>query len=227
MIWLWEVTCRIPTYLGLDGIYECVAGPQFVLDDADFPEFTKAIELSIKTPGCWCNTTLEKKASEFSKEKPNIKETYLRITLGEYNGESPGVPYVMDIWPVGHYSPIHNHGGANAVTRVLSGTIQVRLFPFLSSGATGCEPFSTANFSQGDITWISSTLNQTHQLKNLDINRKACITIECFKYDHTDNQHYGDFDYINGNGMIQHYEPDSDMDFLKFKNRMKEEWSHV
>ena len=208
-------------------LYDCVSGRRFVLNDVDFPDFAKAIEYSIATPGLWCNTRLKEKANEFSKDKPNEKETYLRITLGENNGESPGVPYVMEIWPVGHFSPVHSHSSANAVIRVLHGGIHVSLFPFLSSGSTdagGVEPFGAADFSTGDITWISPTLNQTHQLKNLDSNKDTCITIQCYNYDNTDKYHYDYFDYIDAAGKIQQYEPDSDMDFVKFKNLMKQEW---
>jgi hypothetical protein len=86
-------------------LYDCIAGKNFVLDDAEFPDFSKAIEYSIATPGCWCNTRLKEKSTEFNKNKPNILETYLRITLGENNGESPGIPYVLEIWPVGHFPP--------------------------------------------------------------------------------------------------------------------------
>lgn len=204
-------------------LYDCIAGPQFTLKSPDFPEFAKAIEYSIATPGKWCYETLKRKATEFDKDKPNEKETYLRITLGENNGESPGVPYVMEIWPVGHYSPIHNHGGASAVIRVLHGSINVSLFPFLSGDAV--VPFTKADFKKGDITWISPTLNQVHQLKNLDTNKDTCITIQCYMYEVEDKVHYDYFDYLDASGAKQQFEPDSDMDFVKFKKQMKLEWS--
>ena len=73
-------------------LYECIAGKKFVLDDKDFPQFSKAIEYNIATPGCWCYKKLQEKSKEFSKEG-NILETYLRITLGQNNGESPGIPW--------------------------------------------------------------------------------------------------------------------------------------
>lgn len=206
-------------------MYDCISGKKFVLNTVDFPDFSNAIEYSIKTPGCWCNTTLKNKATEFNKDKPNIKETYLRITLGENNGESPGVPYVMEIWPVGHYSPIHSHAGADAVIRVLHGSIHVKLFPYLSEKMPG--PFSVANFIEGDITWISPTLNQTHKLENLRTNKDTCITIQCYMYNEKDRSHYDYFDYIDGNGEIQPYEPDSDMDYIAFKEKMRTEWRNA
>jgi len=92
--------------------------------------------------------------------------------LGMNGGESPGIPYVMEIWPAGHYSPVHSHAAADAVIRVLHGSIHVSLYPFLSDSVP---PFGEADFALGDITWISPSLNQTHQLKN--ITKDVCVTI--------------------------------------------------
>ena len=203
-------------------LYNCVAGKNFILDTSDFPDFSKAIEYSINTKGLWCNERLKQKANEFSKDA-QPKETYLRITLGENNGESPGVPYVMEIWPSGHYSPIHNHGGANAVIRVLHGKIEVSLFPFLCDDAKTVPPFAVTSFVKDDITWISSTLNQVHQLKNTG--KEACITIQCYLYDKSDKDHYDYFDYLGNQNAKSQYEPDSDMDFVEFKKKMIEEWN--
>lgn len=206
-------------------LYNCISGKNFVLNDSDFPDFSKAIEYNIATVGCWCNTRLKEKSREFNKDKPNVKETYLRITLGQNNGESPGVPYVMEIWPVGHYSPIHNHGGSEAVIRVLLGSIHVSLFPYLCGEPAGIPPFKEVSFKEGDVTWISPTLNQTHQLKNLKHNTSTCITIQCYMYDEKNKTHYDYFDYIDSSGNKLQYEPDSDMEFLEFKERMRTEWN--
>jgi len=205
-------------------LYKCMAGDRFVLDAHDFPHFTKAIERSIATPGLWCYQKLQDKSREFNKDKPNILETYLRITLGQNNGESPGIPYVMEIWPIGHYSPVHNHGGADAVIRVLHGEINVALFPFLCNEKDGIPPFGKANFKKNDITWISPSLNQVHQLTNLPTKKETCITIQCYMYESDDTVHYNYFDYIDDAGNKQQYEPDSDMDFIQFKALMKQEW---
>jgi len=62
-------------------LYDCISGKRFILNDIDFPDFSKAIERSIATPGLWCNTTLKNKSQEFSRDKPNILETYLRIMV--------------------------------------------------------------------------------------------------------------------------------------------------
>lgn len=203
-------------------LYDCIY--KTTLNTPDFKDFAKAIDYSIVTPGCWCHEKIKEKSSEFG--KPNIKETYLRITLGQNNGESPGIPYVMEIWPVDHYSPIHNHAGASAIIHVLRGKINVSLYPFLGTTI----PFGTADFKKGDITWISPTLNQTHKLHNKGT--KTCITLQCYMYEDTDRKHYDYFDYIENTiedttGEIKHYEPDSDMDFIEFKKLMQKEWSTV
>jgi hypothetical protein len=206
-------------------LYDCVSGTKFGLDTRDFPDFSAAIEHSIVTPGLWCNTRLKEKATEFNKDNPNYLETYLRITLNENNGESPGIPYVMEIWPRGgHYSPVHNHAGANAVIRVLHGQIHVKLFPYLCEDAAGVEPFATADFAAGDVTWLSPNLNQVHQLVNVR-NDASCITIQCYMYDGDDARHYDYFDYIDATGKKMQYEPDSDMDFLQFKELIRREWA--
>jgi len=207
-------------------LYDCIAGEKFVLDDDDFPDFSKAIEYSINTPKKWCYEKLKAKSTEFNKDKPNILETYLRITLGQNNGESPGIPYVMEIWPVGHYSPIHNHAGANAIIRVLHGQIHVSLYPYLSTQNEEVGPFKEADFNKNDITWISPNFNQTHKLTNLGTNKDTCVTIQCYMYDNEgDKKHYDYFDYLDADGAVQQYEPDSDMDFIEFKELMRKEWS--
>lgn len=204
-------------------LYDCISGKLFTLDDKEFPEFSQAIEHSIRTPGCWCNKRLVEKATEFSKD-PHPLETYLRITLGENNGESPGVPYVMEIWPVGHYSPIHSHADANAVIRVLHGKIHVQLYPFLCDDSAGVKEFAAVDFEKDEVTWLSPTLNQIHRLTNLPTNSETCITIQCYMYDESNSRHYDYFDYLDDKGVKHKYTPDSDMDFMAFKEQIKKEW---
>jgi len=203
-------------------MYDCISGKKFILNDKDFPDFSKAIQHSIVTPGLWCHETLKKKATEFG-DKPNLDETYIRITLNQNNGESPGIPYVMEIWPAGHYSPVHSHSEADAIIRVLYGSIHVTLFPYLCYDKEGVEPFAHADFKKDEITWISPTLNQTHQLEN--IGTDVCVTIQCYMYEQDDRKHYDYFDYLDANGDKKQYEPDSDMDFVSFKDLMHLEFT--
>ncbi len=221
-------------------LYDNVSGANFRLDTADFPEFVDAIQASIRDPSGWCHKKLEEKQGDFNTAATGHggaraaesvggeiedKETYLRITMGVNQGDSPGIPYVMEIWPGGHYSPIHNHGGANAIIRVLSGEITARLFPRLSPDLQEQERFAEKVLRKDDVTWIAPGLNQIHQLYNQNENGPACITIQCYMYGEDDTMHYEYFDYIAA-GEIKQFTPDTDMDFLEFKRLMKAEWEN-
>lgn len=124
-------------------LYHNVYGAKIALDDPLFDDFSEAIRWSLATPGKLGYKLLEKKAgggpespkwkSEYHKlfyigferhKMIGLPATYLRITLGQSLGNSPGQPYVVEIWPPGHYSSIHDHGNACAV-------IKVRLLDFL------------------------------------------------------------------------------------------------
>jgi hypothetical protein len=97
-------------------LYGNVGGPNIVLDTPDFPEFSKAIHRSCQTPGLLGYNMLKAKSGVFGHDDMN--GTYLRITLGYNMGDSPGVPYVLEVWPVDHFSPIHDHGDANGIIKV-------------------------------------------------------------------------------------------------------------
>jgi hypothetical protein len=201
-------------------LYGAVGGAMFELDTPDFRHFSAAIAASIRNPGGWCYQTLEKKRKEDPFGDPNA--LYLRITAGRSHGESPGIPYVMEIWPSGCHSPIHNHGGADAVIRVLAGQIKVSLYPMLSKYHE--TPFAEARFDKGDVTWISPALNQFHKLEN--DHPDPCITIQCFWYAETNYVHWPYFDFLDAQNDIGHFDPDSDCDYDKFKAIMKAEWDN-
>ena len=128
----------------------------------------------------------------------------------------------MEIWPPGHYSPIHDHGYSNAIIKVLHGEITVSLFPFLSQKHR--EPFGLVKFGKGDIAWITPDCNQFHQLRNANVSGETCITIQCYMYSDDDSEHYKYFDYLGDHTDPDLFTPNSDMDFLEFKEIMKKEW---
>jgi len=204
-------TCRI--------LYGNVAGRNFELGAEDFPQFAQAIKESIADEHGWCHRILEEKANEFGTYDPH--KTYLRITMGRNQGDSPGIPFVMEIWPVDNYSPIHNHGGADAVIKVLHGAITVDLFPMLSHHHQ--QPFATETFGTGEVTWISSRLNQFHKLRNTQPD-EPCITIQCYMYAENNETHWPYFDYLDQAGT-GHFDPNSDADYLEFKAKMQAEYA--
>lgn len=68
------------------------------------------------------------------------KQCYIRVSVGLPSGCSPGIPYVLEIWPPGHFSPIHNHGNAFGIVRLLHGSITSEhpLFPYLVAESCNC-----------------------------------------------------------------------------------------
>ncbi|WP_299009604.1 cysteine dioxygenase family protein [uncultured Shewanella sp.] len=205
-------------------IYANISGNNFVLNTEDFPYFTDAIEQSIRDPEGWCYKKLREKAEHESfGGEDALKGTYLRITMGVNQGNSPGIPNVLEIWPPGHHSPIHNHGHANAIIRVLHGEIQVDLYAMLSTKHT--TPFASQTFKKDQVTWLSPGLNQTHKLTNANLSGPTCMTIQSYLYGKDNNVHYEYFDFIDESaGVIEPFTPNSDMGFIQFKQTMKEEW---
>lgn len=197
----------------------------FKLNDNDFLDLTDIIEKSIKNPQGWCHRKLVEKANRFG--KPNTNATYLRLTLGKQEGQAPGHTFVVEIWPPGHFSPIHNHSNAYAIIRVLYGEVLLRLYPELRLNIGQHEPIEQI-CHEGQITWLLPDLNQTHQLKNVNLYGKTCITLQCYQYGVEDRRHYEYFDYIAiDKQSIGHFDPKSDMDFDLFKIRMKQEKNNI
>ncbi|KAF8069883.1 RmlC-like cupin domain-containing protein [Lyophyllum atratum] len=199
-------------------LYANVTGPGVKLDDKNFPDFSQALEFSIRTPGKICYEKLKAKADEFG----DPEMTYLRITLGSDEGNSPGVPFVMEIWPSKHRSPIHDHGEAYAVIKVLHGEINASYFTKLDhKSGIKLEPDFT--FQKDQVTWIGPDNYQVHQLHN-DSDR-VCVTIQCYQYANTDRAHDEYFEYLDAkSGDKEPFYPDSDWDFVAFKRLIKAEW---
>jgi len=184
-----------------------------------------AIRYSLNTPGCLLSDKIAEKISEFG----DLEETYLRVTLGPETRTAPGIPYVLEIWPKGHMSPVHNHGGACAVIKVLFGRITVNIYNKLPNpNPKKSEPKVINSFDakEGDITWIGPEWYQTHKLVNRTDD--FCATIQCYRYDERDTIHYPGFDYVNTSGKgnsIGAFFPNSDFSFIKLRSQVLEEYS--
>ncbi len=196
----------------------------FQLNTPDFPDFEQAIEYSLRTPGCIGHEilTVKRRISEFP-DTGEYKELYLRITLGYSQGESPGIPYVMEIWPAGCASPVHNHGHTHAIIKVLRGKIDVDLYRQLPLEHDEDKPLKSATFNADEVTYLMPQVNQFHRLKNNKEHSDTCITIQCYSYSQNDDDHYAYFDYVDHN-HVDHFDPISDYHFLDFKAKVKKEW---
>ncbi|CAF3518395.1 unnamed protein product [Rotaria sp. Silwood1] len=191
-------------------------------EDDTFPYLFEAIERSIRHESGWCYKKLKEKSTRFGKSNP--RATYLRVTVGMNRGTSPGVPYVLEIWPPGHYSPIHSHADTYGIIRVLYGEINVKLYRTLNVKRK--KPFHEMTLYKDQVTWLSPGLNQIHKLENQSPNQ-TCITIQAYEYRNIEVHHYEYFDYINNDGFsINKFEPVSDMDYVEFRNIMITEWNN-
>ncbi|KAI9147201.1 RmlC-like cupin domain-containing protein [Paramyrothecium foliicola] len=196
-------------------LYGNVAGTKIVLADDDFPDFAEAIQYSCSTPGRWGYEKLAEKAGEFTSD-PN--GTYLRITLGYNLGDSPGIPYVLEIWPSMHYSPIHDHGDACAVIKVLHGSINCTWYTSLTKPIE----IGRASLRKGNVTWIGDNNYQIHKLHNTT--PTVCCTIQCYRYKNQDNVHFDGFRWIDDKGEPHKFPPNSDKAFHDFRDIIKQEW---
>jgi hypothetical protein len=194
-------------------LYERIS--EFVLDDGSFP-FSEAIERSIGEPGGWCYERLREKARNSGSD---LRDTYLRITLGTEDGDAPGHAYVMEIWPARHRSRIHGHAGAIAAIKVLHGSLNIELYRSLSTSEQ--IPFTTNTFIKDQITWMEPDINQTHRVLNQT--NTVAVTIQCYNYPGADRRHHETFDYVTSD-RIGHFRPKSDMDFDRFKAKMREDY---
>jgi hypothetical protein len=201
----------------------------FVHPDVHHYDFTlsDAIRYSFETPGCVLNKKIKEKDGQFA---------YLRVTLGNEFGNSPGVPYVLELWPKSHGSPVHNHGNAYAVIRVLHGGLTIHYYNKLSESTTddgkcrkddpnlGLKPLGNLDVEKGHVTWISPRWYQTHRLQN-DTD-DYCATINCYAYGTNDNMHWPYFDYLKSCKTIAESKPYSDFRFKEMYDLVMEEYSN-
>ncbi|GFF34327.1 cysteine dioxygenase [Aspergillus udagawae] len=195
-------------------LYHNVAGPKIVLNTSEFPDFYNAIHRSVITPGCWAYNKLKEKSKDH-----DPANGYLRVTVGPNMGNSPGVPYVMEIWPPGNSSPIHDHGNASAIIKVLEGQIDCTYYDSIDVG----KPIviGSVTFNKGAVTWLGEKQYQIHMLKNKY--HMTCVTIQCYRYEDSDDQHSEFFRFIKDN-KITNFAPNSDIQFSEFEDKMRHEW---
>jgi hypothetical protein len=203
-------------------LHGSVAGRNIGLSAED----AAAINYSLDTPGKTLFEKLNDKRKEFG--DPNM--VYIRVTIGPNEGDSPGSPFVLELWPKGCRSPVHNHGGTVAVIKVLHGSIRVRWFNPLADDHGGTPVcFDEQVFDKGDVTWITPEMYQTHQLEN-PRNDTMCATIQSYRYLDRDDQHYEFFDWLPPPGSdkgekLQHFDPDSDFEYLQLLRIVRQEYA--
>lgn len=197
-------------------LYANVASPDVALDwPHSIPRLSDAINYSISTEGKILYEKLKEKGQDHGM-------SYLRVTLGPNRGSSPGVPYVLEIWPANSKSPIHNHGNAYAVIKVLHGAIKVTIYNKTWNSEDKQQELTSFTAKQGDVTWISPNWFQTHKLTNESSNM-YCATIQCYKYGCEEELMWPYFDYLDGK-TVKEFLPDSDFDYTELREDLLEEY---
>lgn len=152
----------------------------------------------------------------------DVNGTYLRITCGSSFGKSPGVPYVLEIWPAGHFSPVHNHGNANAVIKCLYGSLTVDVYN-KQMGRDTPVSISTVEVEKDDVVWIDRNWYQTHKLHN--DGTEYCATIQCYTYGASDTTYWPYFDFIADDETIDEFYPSSDYGFVEMRDLVMKEYT--
>jgi len=197
-------------------LYENVSSPGVALDwPYSNPRLSDAITYSINTEGKILNKKLKEK-----EERGDFQ--YLRVTVGSDRGSSPGIPYVLEIWPAKSESPIHNHGNAFAVIKVLYGAVKVTVYNKTWDDEETQEELMNFTAIQGDVTWISPNWFQTHKLTN-ESDQLFCATIQCYKYGQDDELMWPYFDYLEDK-TVKEFLPDSDFEFKKLREELLQEY---
>jgi len=207
----------VPQDLPLEAqrLFGKISGPLIKLKPNDIC----SIQYSIDTPNMTLFNRLANKTT-FG----NPITTYIRVTIGKDQGNSPGVLFVLEIWPQGHNSPIHDHGNSVAIIKVLSGEIQSESFNPIDRGVINPIPILKKMFKKGDITYLTPLLYQTHRLTNIHPT-KACITLQSYQYLDLDYNHYEFFDWLDKDGNIQHFTPGSDFELSDLLHNVTAEYA--
>jgi hypothetical protein len=129
----------------------------------------------------------------------------------------------MEVWPPGHKSPIHDHGNACAVIRVLSGAIQCTWYDTLVAGIDPIKLGQPVQLSKDQFTWLGENQYQIHALENTT--QQTCVTLQCYEFPEDDNIHVEKFRYIKADSKEKKdFIPESDCTFTDFNRYMMQEW---
>ncbi len=205
-------------------LYSTVTAPNVHLDwsrpglgvQSRFP-LSNAIRHSIVTDRAILNEKLKQKAAKYG----SAKKAFLCVTLGENHGNSMFGPYVLEIWPAKHGSPIHNHGNSFAVIKVVHGGLTIRIYNKHVDDVED-KVLQTIDVKKGDCTWISPNWFQTHELWNHSDD--YCATIQCYKYGENDVTHWPYFDYVASTDVIKGARGGVDYTFLEMQEKVIEEY---
>ena len=110
---------------------------------------------------------------------------------------------VLELWPAGHSSPIHEHSASYSYIKILKGGKLVNEnYPIMSECAIGAYCIARGELTEGDETWISPHQNQIHKIENNS--QRGVISFHGYKYGDKGQQNLtGGFDLIDKKGDLK------------------------
>jgi hypothetical protein len=72
-----------------------------------------------------------------------------------------GSPVVLEIWPAGHYSPIHSHGQTTGIIYCLTGQIEVMVYEWLDWEA---KKLALLTLTPGQCAWLTERQFAVHKV---------------------------------------------------------------
>lgn len=83
-----------------------------------------------------------------------------RAVAEEHRGDY-GSPVVLELWPGGHYSPIHSHGKTTGIIYSLTGQVDVMLYKTLDWNA---EKLGLVTLTPGQCAWLNEDHFPVHKV---------------------------------------------------------------
>lgn len=146
------------------------------------------------------------------------KMKYIRVTVGPHRSPSPGIPYVLELWPKHQGSPVHCHRNSYGVIKVLHGGLRAEIY-----NRDMKTLIIQYNIRKGDITWMSPFWYQCHRLFNDTAD--FCATLQCYRYGIGDTKMWPYFDYVNDDGSRDEFLPNGDFTFTELHQIVLNEYS--
>ncbi|KAI0892902.1 hypothetical protein F4806DRAFT_505187 [Annulohypoxylon nitens] len=203
-------------------LYNSIAGPGITLNTAEFPNLSKVIHNSVTRESCWGREKLLDKCSKRENPK-DIEFQSLRVSVRSSQGNSLGIPYVMEVWPPGHRSVIRDYGKACAVTRVLSGAVEFTWYDPLENGKEPSPLGTQCLLKKGQVIWLGGEQYHVRSLKNAT--NETCIILQCFqiKEDGQEPTYNEQFSYLGDGKLKIKLVPKSDCTLAEFYDLMERE----
>ncbi|GMF75086.1 unnamed protein product [Aspergillus oryzae] len=200
---------------GCQALYHNIAGHNVSLESASFPQLAQAIDYSCRDPRLVCGKILAQKQKK--NEFHDKSKTYLRITVGSnLVGQPPSI--ASSRFASNHIVSLE----ASAVIKVLYGSIDCSWYDAVQDGREPQQVGKPHKLSKGDVTWLGDKQFQIHKLEN---NYKTvCITLQCYQFEQSDNEHYEYFDFLDNDLHKDRFVPNSDRSYGELIEELKIEW---